>query len=261
VRRRPDLLVGLLILVVLAGMLIPAIMRVRETAARTHCRNNLKQIGLALVNFHEANSAFPAATIAADNLPPERRLSWFYEIDPYVEAHMDPTRRANWKEPWDAEENGRMTRDIVRVYLCPVNENWKNEAGFALTHYVGVSGVGTDAARLPKDNPADGLFGYDRATKRSDIKDGDSITLAAIETARDNGPWAAGGPATVRGLDPRRLPYLGRDAQFGSLHRGTTVALFADGSVRYLHKSIDPRLFEALATIAGDEEVGAIDAD
>jgi Protein of unknown function (DUF1559) len=167
----------------------------------------------------------------------------------------------NRNKPWDIEEKFSITKGPMPVYLCPANLNREDSAGFGLSHYVGVAGVGADAARLPKDDPAAGFFGYDRAIKRSDIKDGDSTTLAAIETTRDNGPWAAGGPATVRGLEPNRLPYVGRDAQFGSLHRGTTVALFADGSVRYVHNSIDPRIFEALATIAGGEEVGAIDAD
>jgi prepilin-type processing-associated H-X9-DG protein len=261
VRRRADLLVGLLILVVLAGMLIPAVMRVRDAAARSQCRNNLKQIGLALQNYHNVFNSFPAATMPTEGLPPEKRLSWLYELDPFIHARMDPTWGMNRNKPWDIEENFRITRGPMPIYLCPWNPNREDAAGFGLTHYVGVSGVGTDAARLPKDNPAAGLFGYDRTTKRSEIKDGDSSTLAAIETARDNGPWAAGGPATVRGLDPNRRPYLGTEAQFGGLHGGTTAALFADGSVRFLQNSIDPRIFEALATIAGGEEVGAIDAD
>jgi hypothetical protein len=261
VRRRADLLVGLSVLAVVAGMLIAAVMRVREAAARSHCRNNLKQIGIALQNYHDNLNSFPAATMQTEGLPPEKRLSWLYELDPFMHARMDPTWGMNRNKPWDIEENFRITKGLMRVYLCPANPNSVDASGFGLTHYVGVSGLGADAARLPKDDPAAGFFGYDRATKRSEIKDGESTTLAAIETARDNGPWAAGGSATVRGLDSNRLPYLGNDAQFGDWHRGTSATLFADGSVRFLHNSIDPRIFEALATIAGGEEVGAINAD
>jgi Protein of unknown function (DUF1559) len=91
VRRRADLLVGLLILVVIAGMLIAAVMRVREAGARIRCANNLKQIGLALENYHAAFNSFPAATMPTVGLPPEKRLSWLYELDPFIYARMDPT--------------------------------------------------------------------------------------------------------------------------------------------------------------------------
>jgi prepilin-type processing-associated H-X9-DG protein len=94
-----------------------------------------------------------------------------------------------------------------------------------------------------------------------DIKDGTGATLAVIETASANGPWTAGGPPTVRGLDPGRQPYLGRGRQFGGTHPGGAMALFADGSVRFLRESIDPKTFEALATIAGREEVRPFDAE
>jgi hypothetical protein len=80
-----------------------------------------------------------------------------------------------------------------------------------------------------------------------------------IETATANGPWAAGGPATVRGLKLQGASYLGRNGQFGSEHRsGSSKALFVDASVRTLSASLDPSVFEALATIAGREEVEPI---
>jgi prepilin-type processing-associated H-X9-DG protein len=80
----------------------------------------------------------------------------------------------------------------------------------------------------------------------------------AIETNAANGPWLAGGPATVRGFDPGGPPYLGFNGQFGSFHRNGSEALFADGSVRFLSDTVDPKVFAALATIAGGE---AIDPD
>ncbi len=78
--------------------------------------------------------------------------------------------------------------------------------------------------------------------------------MMVIETAKDNGPWAAGGPSTVRGLDPTQ-PYIGSGRQFGGLHSGGAMAAFADGSVRLSSDRISPATFEALATIAGHEAV------
>ena len=73
------------------------------------------------------------------------------------------------------------------------------------------------------------------------------------ETTFANGPWTAGGPATVRGLNPGRRPYIGPGEQFGGSHRGGAMVAFADGSVRFLRDKIDPGVFEGLATVAGGE--------
>jgi prepilin-type processing-associated H-X9-DG protein len=83
-----------------------------------------------------------------------------------------------------------------------------------------------------------------------------STTLLLIETATENGPWTAGGRPTVRGLESNGTPYVGRQTQFSTFHRhGVTNALFADGSVRELREGLAPKVIEALATIAGGEEV------
>ena len=79
--------------------------------------------------------------------------------------------------------------------------------------------------------------------------------MTIAETTFANGPWTAGGPATVRGLDSRRQPYIGRGRQFGKAHRGGAMVAFADGSVRFVKESINPRVFEALSTIAGGEQL------
>jgi prepilin-type processing-associated H-X9-DG protein len=104
-----------------------------------------------------------------------------------------------------------------------------------------------------------GVFGYDRKTRLKDITDGVSTTLLLIETATENGPWTAGGRPTVRGLESNGVPYIGRQAQFSSFHRGgVTNALFADCSVRALRDGVAPEVLEALATIAGHEDVGPL---
>jgi len=110
------------------------------------------------------------------------------------------------------------------------------------------------------------VFGYDRIVRLRDITDGPSNTILLLETVTDIGPWAAGGQATVRGLDPDRRPYLAPDGQFGLKHRtdtffrsnpvGSNIA-FADGSVRWVLSSVSSETLEALATIAAGDTPGS----
>jgi len=141
----------------------------------------------------------------------------------------------------------------VRSLLCPANPS-RNGPGLPCpTHYLGIAGVGEDAAELPLADPRAGFFGYDRRLTQKDLKDGASTTLMLAE-AVDGGPWTAGGKATVRGFAAGSRPYLGQGGQFASLHRATNVA-FADGSVRPLTAAVSPKVLEALATAAGREKV------
>jgi hypothetical protein len=123
-----------------------------------------------------------------------------------------------------------------------------------VTHF-----VGADAASLPANAPQAGIFGCDRSTRFEEIKDGASNTLLLMETAWENGPWTAGGFPTLRGLDPKRQPYLGSGRSFGGTHPGVAGVAFADASVRFLRDSIRPEVLEALATMAGGENIGSGD--
>ena len=95
------------------------------------------------------------------------------------------------------------------------------------------------------------MFAYDRVTRVLDVTDGLSNTMMVIETSVDNGPWTAGGWATVRPLDPARQPYIGAGRQFGGYHRDGVNVLFADGAVRFVRDAVNSRHLESLSTIAG----------
>ena len=167
-------------------------------------------------------------------------------------------------EPAAADRNRRYRRPrtdrvlhgaarVSRGLSCPAN-HFKVRSGVpGPIHYVGIGGLGIDAPTLPGGHPRAGVFGYDHQTRMVDIKDGASTTMLLAETTFANGPWTAGGPATVRGLDPERQPYVGPDRQFGGSHRGGAMVAFADGSVRFLRGTIAPGVFEGLSTVAGGE--------
>jgi hypothetical protein len=268
--RRVDIIIGVLILLVIASLLIPPIVKVRERTLSTQCQNNLRQIGFSLHDYHDIYKRLPAGTVLFDEkMPPQKRLSWLLEINPFVES-TPLYKETNRTKGWEAPENRAVAQYTFLPFLCPANPARTTPAGEGLTHFVGIAGLGKDAALLLPTNRKAGIFRYQPDESRrderaqwnlylgiriEDIKDGTKNTLMVVETNSNNGPWLAGGPATVRGLDPNGAPYLGEGGQFGSGHRHGSNAVFADASVRFLPKGLDPKIFEAMATIAGREEV------
>jgi hypothetical protein len=269
-------LLVLLLALVVGGLGIVAVARVREAAARMSCQNNLKQIGLALHNFHDTFERFPTGTVPNPALAPDKRLSWVVEIHPYLEGGV--RLLVDRAKPWDDEANcpPRLrfkrypdSRDSepkvlpageIKLFLCPAGPAYVSSDLPCPTHYAGVAGLGEAAAELPLRDRRAGFFGHDRTVTFDDVKDGQAATAALME-ATDGGPWTAGGRATVRGVVPDDAPYLGEHGQFPSAHgdgffrrRAVANVLLVDGSVRLLTAAASPGVVEALATIAGGEE-------
>lgn len=241
--------VGLLLAI---GLLLPVVQKVRLAAARIVCQNNLKQIGLAAHSVRDTYNHFPTGTVPNAALAPNERLSLFVAILPYVEA--GPVWPFVLTERWDSPTNADVTARLTyRILHCRewqlANPDVPVVGPLAITNYVGVAGVGADAATRPASALGNGVFGYDRTTKQEDIPDGLENTALFFETAHELGPWARGGPSTVRALAP--------DAPtFGGIHKRGQNVLLADGSVRFL-KDADSGVLAALATVAGGEEVVA----
>ncbi len=258
---RLEVAIALSVLLAVAGLAVTAVVKIRAASERTSCQNNLKQLGLAIHNYHDTNGRFPPGTMPNAALPPEQRLSFHVAIYPYVESSPVYSRVAK-NEAWDSPKNVVATEGQFRTYRCPA---WASEyqpgvleGHTSLTNYVGVAGVGADAATRPAGEPGIGLFGYDRSTKKEEVKDGLENTAMLFETAHEVGPWTRGGPSTVRGVDVD-------DVRFGGTHIRRTWAfqkradgfnvLLADASVRFTAPSIDPAVLAALATIASVEAI------
>jgi prepilin-type processing-associated H-X9-DG protein len=280
-RGRIQIVVLTLVVITAGGLLLAYFSRVRDKEAQQRCRDNLRTLGFGLENHATTYfQRYPPGTVANEALPPERRLSWLvgewgFVGDCQLVLLLDGTAG------WDEEVNREPRLQIVnepderkRVFavrdwsgfVCPSNPARAAPGSPGLTHYVGIAGVGLDAAARRIGYPGVGVFGHDRRTRKEDILDGLATTLLMVETSWENGPWTAGGPPTVRSLNPADVSYLGEGGQFASSHRSsgwlgsfrTTNALFADGSVRAMRETISPEVFRALATIAGGEEVGAL---
>jgi hypothetical protein len=235
---------------------------VRAAAARAQCQNNLKNLALAARSYHDAHGALPPASVEAPGLAVEDRLSWMVELMPYLEREKE-YRALDRARGWQAQANQGPLSITYRMVRCASLVNEPVE-GLPETSYVGVAGVGADAATLPLSDPRCGVFGHGRRVTVADVKDGESNTLLALETARAPGPWAAGGEATVRAVDPETQPYVAGGGPFGREHwapdglgwgrrRAEAPAAFVDGSVRVLDGKVAPGVLEAMATIAGGE--------
>jgi prepilin-type processing-associated H-X9-DG protein len=251
--------------------------RTREKAHAVECTENLRRLGQGLNLYHEDFKAFPPGTAPNDALPPERCLSWICLILPYLEpdaatGDKDSSKRVgreaqifqriNFGEAWDADANRAAVETRLRVCLCP---SWSDPSArnSAKTTYVGIAGVGRNAATIPDfhppllapKDPNVGIFGYDRWTRRGDVTAGLGYTMMVVETMRENGPWAQGGQATVRGIDPDDNPPIGFGRPFGGLHPGGVHVLFADGSVRFENDGLRPEQWLEQARISRDEPV------
>ena len=159
-------------------------------------------------------------------------------------------------EPWNRGSNGsrNLSGVIIGVLICPNSTRAAPPAPQPTTS-IGIAGLGADAPLFPKSDPRAGVFGYDRMTILADIKDGAANTMMLAESGRVIGSWLQGGPATVRGLDPTNVPYIGPGRQFGGLHDCTAVIAMVDGSVKVVSESINRKAFEAMSTIAGGEKI------
>jgi prepilin-type processing-associated H-X9-DG protein len=222
-------MVGCLFTLLLA---IPARQSAREAARRASCANNLKQIGLALHNYHEAHGCFPAAVIVDRDGRP--LLSWRVALLPQLE-HDALYAKFHLDEPWDSPHNLPLVESMPSVYGCP--SDWERKSGE--TGYQAVLG--------PKSAFTSGFM----PLKLADFTDGTDQTLAVGETHRTV-PWTK--PQDLSFQDPSPLHGLGSRHSY---HSNGFNVLFVDGGVRWLKTTIAPNVLDALLTRNGGEAISA----
>ena len=203
-----ELLVVIAIIAVLIGLLLPAVQKVREAAARSQCSNNLKQIGLALHNYHgSSNGQFPPGWVGNGAAP---RLSYGWPT--FILPHMEQDNLYNRISPGTRPLGTVFTADLptlqvpVKTFRCPSDPEGTRGAGIndnrPFTRAVSGQSVYIAKSNYP-GNAGDytgnrgcgpGIFYQDSTTRITDITDGTSNTLLVGE--RDSGDIQNG---TVRG--------------------------------------------------------------
>jgi hypothetical protein len=244
--------VGLAIVFAFAAAFRKDVERERELL----CQSNMHNVALAILGYCNQKNVFPPGTSPNAELAHHERTSWCGAVSPFLDHDLKGSG-LDLNKPWnDICGNDLVANIRIRELACP-NLPPGGPGLPQPTTYVGIAGVGADAPLLPKSDRRAGIFGYDRQTTMADIKDGVANTMLIAETASVSGSWMQGGPATVRGLDPAKRPYIGPGRQFGGFHRRSVCVATADGAVRVVSDSISPNVFEALATMAGGESLPA----
>jgi prepilin-type N-terminal cleavage/methylation domain-containing protein len=137
-----ELLVVIAIIAVLIALLLPAVQAAREAARRVQCVNNLKQIGLAMQNYHEAMGSFPIGRMGVGftypNSPDPNRRTWILSLMPYVEQNSI-FQSTNFSLTWYFPQNLTVIQVKVGAYHCPSDPNtWAaEEADLSTPHWMG----------------------------------------------------------------------------------------------------------------------------
>jgi prepilin-type processing-associated H-X9-DG protein len=214
---------------VLIALLLPAVQAAREAARRAQCTNNLKQIGLAMHNYHSVNGTFPPAAICDASGKP--LLSWRVAILPYLEQES-LYNQFHLNEPWDSPHNKLLIAQIPPTFRCPSESNVQD----ASTTYE----VIVDPRSMFTGDP----LGVELKT----VTDGTSNTLLVVEAGTPVS-WSQPEDLSLSS----RAPMLG----MGSKHPGGLNALMADGSVRFIKGSVNnpmsPATLKAMVTRDGGD--------
>jgi prepilin-type N-terminal cleavage/methylation domain-containing protein len=201
-----ELLVVIAIIAVLIALLVPAVQKVREAAARTHCQNNLKQIGLAMHGYMNVNKGLPPNGIYTWNgsaITTITAWSALAKILPYIEQET-LFKNIDFSTGYGTQTAITSTR--VSTYSCPSDLNFdKKNGNHWATHYA--CNLGTWAVMTkPLMQATDGAFGANTSFGFKHFIDGTSNTIAISEVKGFN-PRLAGSPNTVQfGSSPPAIP-------------------------------------------------------
>jgi prepilin-type processing-associated H-X9-DG protein/prepilin-type N-terminal cleavage/methylation domain-containing protein len=287
-----ELLVVISIIGVLIALLLPAVQAAREAARRAECVNNLKQIGLALHNYHSSHQSFPPGYVSNfDASGNDTGPGWGWAAMLLPQMEQKPLFDAiNFNTPIELPSNQTSRLVLIGGFLCPTDSvlpSWlatmRDASGvptlsvcqIATANYVGVYGTSDPGI------DGDGIFFRNGNIGIRNITDGTAQTIAVGERSQNLGQATWAGAVTGAVLFPvdndgigypraESAPGMvlghaggrygpgnpgGEVNQFYSRHPGGVNFLFADGHVSFLKTTMTNTTFRALATRAGGETI------
>jgi hypothetical protein len=210
-------------------IIMPAKRELDERLGRDACTHNLKQIGLAMHNYHEHYGCFPAAATLDDRGRP--LLSWRVTILPFMEQDA-LYREFHMNEPWYSPHNRTLLGKMPAEFACPLNEGQKGQAERSTYQVI----VG----------PQTMFTGGTAGVRLNDVTDGATDTILVVAT-NDLAPWTA--PHDVAFSSASSLGVSGTG------HTSGLKAAMADGSVRFFKSTNDPGVLWSLMTRDGGEVI------
>ncbi len=289
-----ELLVVIAIIAILIALLVPAVQKVREAAARTQCQNNLKQLGLAIHNYHDTYKYLPISVSPWNEggLAPHTGRGWILESLPYLEQsplyrQFEPSRVGDMFSGQGLMSCQAAMQTQLPLLMCPSDNSsaqlstteyqW-GPIAVAVTNYKGVIGTSNMGGGWPSSpsgtwdghwsTQCNGLFfrnSYQVKIKLNAIIDGTSNTLMVGEDVHEhnyhgaafyaNGDYASC-HAPLNNFPNPPDPYnWPRVMSFRSRHTGGANFCLADGSVRFVAQDIDWLKYQQLCTRNGGEPV------
>lgn len=212
---------ALCVIAMLAALLLPAVQAARTAAQVSMCTNNMRQIGVAMHNYHDQYGSFPPAYVADETGQPMH--SWRVLLLPFLGEEM-LYEQYNFDEPWDSPSNSSLSFMMPDVYRCPESDYAMVET----THMV-INGPGF-------------VFDGESSTAIRDIIDGTSNTIMVVEAEATPVHW----------MSPNDIDWNTTGIDITSPHMGQIHAIFADGVV-YLIDDVADQDLEASLTIGGQE--------
>jgi prepilin-type processing-associated H-X9-DG protein/prepilin-type N-terminal cleavage/methylation domain-containing protein len=288
-----ELLVVITIIAILIALLLPAVQAAREAARRTQCSNNMKQVGLAIQLYHDAQGILPTGggTTQFSGL---WNFEWSGLVLPFIERGA-VAARIDYTHAYDRIENQAVIKIMIATYHCPSSSPAKlssccrfipgiedaapSRYSAIFTSNAAPYGIWTDATRYTRNTLYTGCIFPDSAIRLRDVTDGTSQTLIVGErdSYPDDDPWkSSSGPdycpnktcelANIWSGGARVTTYYGINralyySQSGvmSRHPGGANFVFVDAHVSFLNESINQPTLTALATRDGREVVNAAD--